>query len=53
MVSQNQDFTSQPAEVAEDVGGLGVIVYGRRTFEPAEGWGGNHPTGKYKTDEGC
>ena len=25
--------------------GLGVIVYGRRTFEVANGWGGNHPLG--------
>jgi dihydrofolate reductase len=25
--------------------GLGVIVYGRRTFDVASGWGGTHPTG--------
>ncbi|MGD1053599.1 MAG: dihydrofolate reductase family protein [Candidatus Dormibacteria bacterium] len=25
--------------------GLGVIVYGRRTFDVAGGWGGTHPTG--------
>ena len=25
--------------------GVGVIVYGRRTFEVANGWGGNHPIG--------
>jgi dihydrofolate reductase len=25
--------------------GLGVILYGRRTFEVANGWGGNHPVG--------
>ena len=25
--------------------GLGVIVYGRRTFDVARGWGGTHPTG--------
>jgi len=25
--------------------GLGVIVYGRRTFDAAKGWGGTHPTG--------
>lgn len=25
--------------------GLGVIVYGRRTFDQAKGWGGQHPTG--------
>jgi dihydrofolate reductase len=24
---------------------LGVIVYGRRTFELAQGWGGSHPMG--------
>lgn len=28
-----------------DSSGLGAIVYGRRTFEVAKGWGGNHPTG--------
>lgn len=25
--------------------GLGVLVYGRRTFEQAKGWEGRHPTG--------
>lgn len=25
--------------------GLGVIVYGRRTFDQARGWDGQHPTG--------
>lgn len=25
--------------------GLGVIVYGRRTFDQAKGWDGHHPTG--------
>ena len=25
--------------------GLGVIVYGRRTFDVANGWNGRHPTG--------
>jgi dihydrofolate reductase len=25
--------------------GLGLIVYGRRTFDVAKGWGGNHPMG--------
>lgn len=34
-----------PAASGADTGGLGVIVYGRRTFEVAGGWGGNHPTG--------
>jgi dihydrofolate reductase len=28
-----------------DAMGVGVIVYGRRTFELADGWGGNHPVG--------
>ncbi len=28
-----------------DTSALGVIVYGRRTFEVANGWGGNHPLG--------
>jgi len=28
-----------------DAASLGVIVYGRRTFEIAGGWGGNHPMG--------
>ena len=38
---------SQAADgVAEDeASGLQVIVYGRRTFEQARGWGGEHPTG--------
>ena len=31
--------------VDRDSPGLGVIVYGRRTFEVDNGWGGNHPTG--------
>lgn len=35
----------EPAAGGGDTGGLGVIVYGRRTFEVANGWGGNHPTG--------
>ncbi len=37
----------QPHPGAQQPGaaGLGVIVYGRRTFEVADGWGGNHPTG--------
>jgi dihydrofolate reductase len=38
-----------PAQPAEPTGeaqafGLRVIVYGRRTFEQANGWGGKHPT---------
>lgn len=28
-----------------DAAGLGVIVYGRRTFDLAQGWQGHHPTG--------
>ncbi|MFZ0088024.1 MAG: dihydrofolate reductase family protein [Solirubrobacteraceae bacterium] len=28
-----------------DTSDLGVIVYGRRTFEVANGWGGTHPLG--------
>ena len=36
----------QPANEPEPGGsGLGAIVYGRRTFEVANGWGGNHPMG--------
>jgi dihydrofolate reductase len=39
-----------PAQPAEPTGeaqafGLRVIVYGRRTFEQANGWNGRHPTG--------
>jgi uncharacterized protein YndB with AHSA1/START domain/dihydrofolate reductase len=40
--------TATPAELAGGEAGdmgVGVIVYGRRTFELAEGWGGTHPTG--------
>ena len=32
-------------EAERDASDLGVIVYGRRTFEVAKGWGGNHPMG--------
>lgn len=40
----------QPPRQAEgaperDSPGLGVIVYGRRTFEVAKGWDGKHPMG--------
>ena len=37
----------QPVEPAGEAAsfGLRVIVYGRRTFEQANGWGGRHPTG--------
>jgi len=35
----------EPAAGGPGTGGVGVIVYGRRTFEIADGWGGNHPTG--------
>ena len=34
-----------PEDGDRDSSGLGVIVYGRRTFEVAGGWGGNHPLG--------
>jgi uncharacterized protein YndB with AHSA1/START domain/dihydrofolate reductase len=37
-----------PAEIAGGEAGdmgVGVIVYGRRTFELAHGWDGKHPTG--------
>ncbi len=34
----------EPAGEA-DAMGLGVIVYGRRTFDLAHGWNGRHPTG--------
>jgi dihydrofolate reductase len=38
---------TQPVEPSGEAAsfGLGVIVYGRRTFEQAKGWGGQHPTG--------
>lgn len=38
---------AQPTEASEEAArfGLRVIVYGRRTFEQAKGWGGQHPTG--------
>ncbi len=34
-----------PAGDRQDTSGVGVIVYGRRTFDLAGGWGGHHPTG--------
>lgn len=38
---------SQPTEPSDEGAqfGLRVIVYGRRTFEQANGWNGQHPTG--------
>lgn len=38
---------AQPVEPAGEAAafGLGAIVYGRRTFDQARGWGGAHPTG--------
>lgn len=36
--------SSEPAAEAA-ASGLQVIVYGRRTFEQANGWNGQHPTG--------
>lgn len=36
----------QSAEVLrEAIVGVGAIVYGRRTFDEAHGWGGQHPVG--------
>jgi dihydrofolate reductase len=40
--------TSQTSEASAgepDAASLGVIVYGRRTFDVAGGWGGNNPMG--------
>jgi len=46
------DSTSRDVDFSEEVKTavglrhqLGVIVYGRRTFELANGWGGTHPMG--------
>ena len=42
------DASATAAEIADgeaDAMGVGVIVYGRRTFEVAHGWDGRHPTG--------
>ena len=38
---------AQPVEPTGEAAafGLRVIVAGRRTFEQADGWGGQHPTG--------
>jgi dihydrofolate reductase len=38
---------AQPVEPSGEAAafGLGVIVYGRRTFDQAGGWNGQHPTG--------
>jgi dihydrofolate reductase len=41
---QPEHSPREPAAEA-DAFGLGVIVYGRRTFELANGWNGHHPTG--------
>ena len=42
-----QQPEQSPRELAgeADAMGLGVIVYGRRTFDLANGWNGQHPTG--------
>jgi len=39
--------SAQSTDVASEAAafGLRVIVYGRRTFEQAKGWNGQHPTG--------
>jgi dihydrofolate reductase len=39
---QQGEPTAGEAEAASIIG---VIVYGRRTFETARGWGGSHPAG--------
>jgi len=41
---QPQQSPQEPAGEA-DAMGVGVIVYGRRTFDVAHGWDGRHPTG--------
>jgi dihydrofolate reductase len=41
---QPEQSPREPAGEA-DAMGLGVIVYGRRTFDLAHGWDGGHPTG--------
>jgi dihydrofolate reductase len=41
---QSAQSPREPAGEAEAMG-LGVIVYGRRTFDVAHGWHGRHPTG--------
>jgi len=41
---QREQSPREPADEAASMG-VGVIVYGRRTFELAHGWDGRHPTG--------
>jgi dihydrofolate reductase len=41
---QPEQSPREPTGEAESMG-LGVIVYGRRTFDIAHGWDGRHPTG--------
>jgi dihydrofolate reductase len=41
---QPEQSPHEPTGEADAIG-LGVIVYGRRTFEVAHGWDGRHPTG--------
>ena len=41
---QPEQSPREPSGEADTMG-VGVIVYGRRTFELADGWGGNHPVG--------
>jgi dihydrofolate reductase len=41
---QPEQSPREPAGEA-DAMGVGVIVYGRRTFDLAHGWDGRHPTG--------
>jgi dihydrofolate reductase len=41
---QPEQSPREPTGEADSMG-LGVIVYGRRTFDLAHGWDGRHPTG--------
>lgn len=43
--SRDDDYSEELKTAAGLAHELGVIVYGRRTFELAKGWGGSHPMG--------
>lgn len=43
--SKPQPPRGSTVDSERDFSGLGVIVAGRRTFQVANGWGGQHPTG--------
>lgn len=43
--SKPQPPRGRGTDAERDLSGLGVIVAGRRTFEVAGGWDGQHPTG--------